>query len=407
MMTVEDILKLNCTGCLACGSICPQNAISCVSDEEGFYVPMIDCNKCIDCGKCYRKCPANIHCYHDVPEKSYIAQLKDEMLAKDSASGGAFIGIAKYFMDVYGGVVVGAAVEKDLVVKHCVVLDDKGLKRLQNSKYVQSYTNEIYTQVKKLLDSGTFVLFSGTPCQIAGLYSVLSKEEKKRVFTIDLVCHGVPSPAFLKKHLEDASQSWQKRVVDYKFRIKKKRSKSKSSYLMMMMMMMGPPIVRLARKDVYFNLFMNSVDFRESCYSCKYSDVRRVADFTIGDCDSSEHYPEFYPEYSNSIILLNSPKAKNMWNQGLKELFHSKELDLMREAEHNHQLKNASDRPKERDVIYHQVFADDWKVKQFNYCEKESRVDRFKLLMLLHLPQSLIQKIGRSKKNEAGRNRQK
>lgn len=138
------------------------------------------------------------------------------------------------------------------------------------------------------------VLFSGTPCQIAGIYAVVPINKRERLYTIDLVCHGVPSPALLKRQLEMDSKTKQGRVIDYRFRYKNPNGKSVSSYMMMMMMMMrGLPRIRRTKQDVYFNLFMQGLDFRESCYKCKYANLKRISDFTIGDCDSKEHYLDF------------------------------------------------------------------------------------------------------------------
>ena len=311
-MTIRDIKKNECTGCCACINICPKKAIDCVSDQEGFYVPAINDDLCVNCGLCYEKCPAGGNAATLIPEESYIVQLKDRKVSRASASGGAFIGIAKFFLSHSGDIVVGAAITDDLTVRHIAVSNIRDLKKLQNSKYVQSFIGDILGEVKRYLGSGKRVLFSGTPCQIAGLYSVLKDKEKENLVTIDLVCHGVPSPALLKRNINENSHTWQKNVVDYKFTVKPKNGDSRSSFYMMMMMMMGPPIVRLARKDLYLHLFMKGVDFRESCYNCKYANVKRIADFTIGDCDSQAFYPDFHPGDSNSILLLNTRTANQM-----------------------------------------------------------------------------------------------
>lgn len=385
-MTIKNIKKDKCTGCCACINICPKNAIDCTYDQEGFCAPKINDDLCVNCGLCYKKCPFSCNLASHVSSENYIAQLKDRGESRASASGGAFIGIAKYFLLHGGDLVVGAAICDDLSVRHIAVSGTEDLKRLQNSKYVQSFIGNILNEVKGYLDSDKKVLFSGTPCQIAGLYSVLNDREKDNLITIDLVCHGVPSPALLKRQINENSRTWQKRVVDYKFRVKKISGDSVSSFYMMMMMMMGPPIVRLARKDIYFSLFLNGANFRESCYSCKYANTKRIADFTIGDCDSQAFYPNFHPEDSNSIILLNTTKAQQMWRDGLNMQFDFDDLDLIREAEYNHQLKGAFVRPTIREGIYEKLLNDDWKELTDHYAEKENKFERFKILLLLRVP---------------------
>lgn len=400
MMTIEDIEKTKCTGCLGCISVCPQQAIDCDEDEEGFYIPKLNHEKCVNCGKCYLRCPVNVNMQQEVTEDSFLAQLKDKRMSKDSASGGTFIGMAYYFMKQYDGIVVGAA-SIDGGVRHFIVRSDRELKRLQNSKYVQSYTGDIYAKVKANLKSERYVLFSGTPCQIAGLYSVVNGDERQKLFTVDLVCHGVPSPKFLRMYLRENSKTWQRKVMDYKFRVKK--NKSKSHYMMMMMMMIGPPVLRPAKKDLYFALFLQGMDFRESCYKCKYATTTRVADITIGDCDSIEFYPDFHPEESNSIILLNSDKGRIFWKNGLNELFDYTDLDLDREAEYNHQLKHPFSRPALRDDIYAQIYNGKWDELTGIYCEKEGRLERCKWLFILYTPEFVIKGLSKIKHLKKGK----
>ena len=392
MENINDMDKNKCTGCMACSQVCPVKAITCSQDEEGFYIPLIDAHKCVGCGRCFQRCPVNNDYLQEPPvDSSYIAQLKNSKLSKKSASGGAFIGIANWFLDKYkDGVVAGAAIGDDLVVRHYAVNDVGKLYKLQNTKYVQSCTDGIFSEIKGYLDSGRHVLFSGTPCQIAALYAILDDSEKEKIITVDLVCHGVPSPEFLKRHINYNSQFFNKEIYNYKFRVKK-RYKSKGLYVMMMMVRNHLPVLRLARKDLYYHLFLDGLDFRESCYNCKYACVSRTGDFTIGDCDSQQCYPDFNPLLQNSIILLNSKKARLFWNDGIKNLFLYEDLDLLREAEYNHQLKAPFKRPEIRNEIYSQILKTDFEVLKNKYCGHEDKLDKYKLLVFLNLPDSVVQ----------------
>ena len=385
-MTIEEITKTQCTGCCACMNICNKNAITMVADDEGFVFPKINAGKCIICGKCYAICPGKDDNVHVESKKGYLIRLKDNILLLNSASGGAFVGIAKYMIEEYDALVVGAAVSEDLSVKHFIVDSIGELVKLQNSKYVQSYIGNVYKRVLDFLDDGRMVLFSGTPCQIAGIYAVVPMNKRERLYTIDLVCHGVPSPALLKRQLEMDSKTKQGRVIDYRFRYKNPNGKSVSSY--MMMMMRGLPRIRRTKQDVYFNLFMQGLDFRESCYKCKYANLKRISDFTIGDCDSKEHYLDFYPDESNSIILVNTEKAQNLW-ENFQDNFDFIKLDVEREAQYNHQLAHPFKRTKQRDNIYQELLNNEWSMIQDKYTVFQSKFDRYKLLVLLNTPERI------------------
>ena len=384
-MTVSELKKTQCSGCGACMNICPRNAIMMGADDEGFYIPVIDEKKCIDCGKCYSLCPAQKDHKVTEPKKGYLVRLKNDIILKNSASGGAFSGIADYMLRKYNAVIAGVAVMDDLFVRHIVIKSGEDLKKLQNSKYVQSYTGNVYLKVKEALANGYTVLFSGTPCQIAGLYSVVPEGMRESLYTIDLVCHGVPSPSLLKRELEMDSKSKQGRVIDFRFRYKNPHANSNSSYMMMMMMERGRPIVRKTSQDVYFKLFMQGMDFRESCYYCKYANLYRIGDITVGDCDSQEFYSKFHPEESNSILLVNSSKGERIWEE-VSGLFESTDLDVRREAEYNHQLAHPFERPEQRDGIYNELLNEDWSKITHKYALPQSKIERYKLLFILNIP---------------------
>lgn len=390
-MTINDIGRKACTGCCACSNICSKNAIRISKDEEGFYIPRIDTEVCTNCGKCYSICPAKELVKVGSSLNGLLIRLKDNQNLKNSASGGAFYGLASYLISKHNAVVVGAAITDDLSVKHIIVNSIDELVKLQNSKYVQSYIGNIYTHVLEKLEDGRIVLFSGTPCQVAGLYAVVPKKKRDYLYTIDLVCHGVPSPSLLDRQLKMDSKSPQGKVVDFCFRFKNKNYESISSYMMMMMMERGLPKIRRTVQDVYYNLFMNGYDFRESCYECKYANLQRIGDFTVGDCDSKEFYPNFHPNESNSILLINTEKANDLWEQ-VSDLFDVETLDVLRESEYNHQLSHPFERPKERDGIYEDLLYEDWEIVSKKYALSQGKFERYKLLMMLNMP-SWLKKI--------------
>jgi coenzyme F420-reducing hydrogenase beta subunit len=210
------IIGNDCVGCRSCEQSCPQKCISMKENTEGFLYPSVQYSKCAHCGVCLKKCPVSKPYQNKrEPLKTYAFKEKDSERLFDSASGGAS-DVAVGAILKRGGIAYGAAYEDDFTVKHIKVIDESGRKKLQSSKYVQSDLNDCYIRVKKQLEIGRLVLFTGTPCQIAGLYAYLGKEYEN-LYTIDLVCHGVPSPKFFKKYVEWYRKQMGGRVIYYNF----------------------------------------------------------------------------------------------------------------------------------------------------------------------------------------------
>lgn len=392
-MNITTIVeKKKCTGCRVCEKSCPINAVSFVPDAEGFIIPNIDESKCVDCSKCYLRCPSAKENKASKTERGLIVQCKNNNAIRRSASGGVFVGLAKYFLSQKNALVIGASLCDDLVTRHIAIDRIEDIKLLQNSKYVQSDIGNMYSVTEEALKNGRTVFFTGCPCQIAGLYASLSKKYEN-LYTADIVCHGVPSPTFLKREISESVGDKKGKVVSYKFRHKKPIGKSNSSYMMMMMMERGLPIIRRPDTDPYFNCFMKGMSFRESCYQCNYANLNRVGDFTMGDCDSQEYYPNFHPEDSNSILLLNSKKAEEIF-EIVKEDFDFSELDVEREAAYNHQLSHPFVRPVERDEIYQHVLNDEWGKVQKQFAVASSKAERWKLLLLAYMPNWIIKIYG-------------
>ena len=182
----------NCSGCSACFNICPQRCISMVEDKEGFLYPRINKEKCINCGLCKKACPALATDKYVVPSTFYACKSKNEELRSKSSSGGVFSSLAEYVIH-NNGVVFGAAFNRNMELSHIGVNKKEDLSKLMGSKYLQSDLKNTFNEVKTYLCNNRFVLFSGTPCQVAGLKAYL-QDDYKNLYLADLACHGVPSP---------------------------------------------------------------------------------------------------------------------------------------------------------------------------------------------------------------------
>lgn len=207
-----------CTGCGACAARCPQRAIRMEIGEEGFVWPVVDTDKCVGCGLCARICPAEHPVCENAEKPECLAAAAADELRRDSSSGAVFPLLAERVLQE-GGTVFGAARDEDGTVRHIGVDDLDGLRKLKSSKYVQSETGNCYRQAEELLKAGREVLFSGTPCQIAGLNAFLGRKYDN-LLTVDVVCHGVPSPLAFRRYAEELTEEGKKKVLAVNFRDK-------------------------------------------------------------------------------------------------------------------------------------------------------------------------------------------
>ena len=198
--TIGQVGHTECTGCGACYNKCPKDAIRMEYDTEGFLFPIIDENKCVNCGLCLQSCAVRNSQYKNEKEPECYAMWASDEIRAVSSSGGMFTILANYILEQDGYVCGAAYTEGYTAVEHIIIHEKDDLTKLRGSKYVQSNTKRVYREIQQLLDENNLVLFTGCPCQVAGLYAYLGKYYDK-LYTADLVCHGVPSPKFMKSLL--------------------------------------------------------------------------------------------------------------------------------------------------------------------------------------------------------------
>lgn len=269
-----------CTGCMACVNVCPVSAISVQTNDEGFEYPIIDQSKCLRCKKCEKVCPHfNEIIPSDYEKKVYAVWSNDDKTRKNSTSGGAFAVISKKILE-NGGYVVGCALDDSNVVRHIIVDNIENLYKLQGSKYVQSSISDVYKRIKDLLSNDKMVLFSGTPCQVAGLKNYIGSYKKGKLFTIDVVCHGVPSPMIFSDYMNYLESKYHSKVKTISFRSKRE---SWFSYGMEITFVNRKKYFKSTYKDPFIRGFLRQYFLRPSCHSCKYTNTRRVSDLTLAD----------------------------------------------------------------------------------------------------------------------------
>lgn len=317
MEAVTEICNFTeCTGCFACYNACGHSAISMKLDNEGFRRPVIDANVCVGCKKCIGVCPVNSPVNrNEQPMFIYSGWSKDDETRNRSASGGAFTELARFIIEKRNGVVYGVAMDENLEACHIKIDNVDDLLKLQGSKYIQSNVGNTYNDAEELLKQGTIVLFSGTPCQIAGLKNNL-RHDYENLFTVDLICHGVPSGRVFKDYIRYLSNQLGHKVYDIKFRCKK------TSWIFFNIAVNSHVEKKTGRltyeyegayySDPFIRAFLRDNILRPSCYQCKYTSTSRVADFTIADWwgyKAENENDKDFEKKGVSLIFCNTNKA--------------------------------------------------------------------------------------------------
>lgn len=299
-MKSSDICKDNkhCSGCEACMNVCPHDAISMKPDWRGFLFPHIDQDKCVNCKLCSKRCPGNVKKEQFVFPKAIAFIEKDKEQLFNASSGGAFGVMARYILSK-GGIVYGAYMDdNDYSVVYIGIESIDELTKLHGSKYVQTKVGHIYRDVRNKLHENRYVLFCGCPCHIAGLNSFLGSKSFENLYTMDLICHGVPSQPYFKDYVADLLKRKKKQGVD-KFRFRWKKEDTRNNVY-----------VGYRNKDYYMTYFLWGKGYRNSCYNCLYAGGKRPADFTIGDYWNNNENKVFNDVTNgSSLILFNTSKA--------------------------------------------------------------------------------------------------
>lgn len=329
----------DCTGCFACMNKCQKQAISIVTDRYGRTLPMIDPVSCIRCGLCKSVCPSINPVVLQEPKVCYAAQRPDATDRKQSSSGGVGAILAEEYIR-RGGIVYGAAVGKDTVVRHQRADTMAGIEAFRCSKYVQSLINDTYRETLTDLKSGKEVLFTGTPCQIAGLRSFLEKDYPN-LCLVDIICHGVPPMKYLAEYIHRTVPN---RTIDYySFRGGERD--------FVLRMFSGKDLVyeRFKGEDAYFTAFLNRLVFRENCYRCQYAVNKRVGDITIGDFWKLNRDTLVTPQTDKiSAVMINTEKGDEAFRWVQAKLI-SEPRTYEEAIQGNPQLREPSIKHKDRD----------------------------------------------------------
>lgn len=356
---------LSCTGCGACMNICPEKAIVMKYDREGFLAPVIERDKCIRCGKCDTVCQIHVVKRHPTPDKCYAAWSRNTDARKRSSSGAVFYELAKKTL-YDNGIVCGAAMI-DFAVRHILIEKEDDLPLLQGSKYVQSDLHDCFPRLEHYLKENRTVLFSGTPCQAAGLINYLGKDYPD-LLVVDIVCHGVPSPGVFNVFLSELRETY----GDFDELSFRDKENGWNWDLHFTLKRNGQTIYRLpVGRDSYLTAFLRHYILRQSCHNCAFATPSRCSDITLGDFwNIKSMRPDLYDDLGTSLVLAHTVKGENALEAIKEALAVSEPLDMELALKSNGNLSRPSpphpDRKKFFDhfAINHEV--SDWFDKEFN-----------------------------------------
>lgn len=311
-----------CTGCTACKAICPVDAIEMKYNEQGFLYPNVDETKCVHCGACNLivkklNAPANTDSLKKVPKHYYAVRLCDKNERMQSQSGGLFYALALAVVQ-NNGLVCGCAFQENFHVGHIIASNVEELQKLRGSKYVQSDLMDCFRQIKDCLNAGKEVLFSGTPCQCAGINTYLEQKgvPRDKFYSCDLICHGTPSPIVFEKFIELMEEKYNSKIKYLNL-----RDKAIASW--------HEPVERIIfandkvyQGKLYGEIFYSNLAQRKSCHNCKYTILIRPSDITIGDCWGIEKtLPESWNDETGiSVALIQNSKGERLFERARQYL---------------------------------------------------------------------------------------
>ena len=347
---IDSIIKDRCTGCEGCASVCPTKCIDMVQNYEGFFMPQVNLNKCVNCKMCINICPViNYDKNHrNIVDKktAYAFKSNNDEFRRICSSGAVFLSLATYFIE-HDGIVYGASFDGSYNVIHKSATSTSEVIELAGSKYVQSRIGDTYRQTKQFLMEGRYVLFSGTPCQLEGLFSFLRKSYEKLV-TVDVVCHACPSPLVYRKYLEV-----QKKKIGSEFTNVLFRDKYHGYKYSTMSIICRDTSIKYHEgidTDVMMRAFFANMSVRPSCYQCAFKKRYRNTDFTIWDCFDVDKFSKkldndkgvtrilAHSDLANVILKESNSQLEvleinpNKAVEGVKEMFYSVSVNPKRDA---------------------------------------------------------------------------
>lgn len=346
MININD--KISCCGCYACFNSCPQKCISMQSDDEGFWYPKVKIEECTDCGLCEKVCPILFkNTVHSLP-LAYACINKDVRIRRHSSSGGMFTLLAENVIN-NSGVVFGAGFDGAFNVIHSWTDNADDLIKFRGSKYVQSCIGNTYKQAEDLLKQGRQVLFSGTPCQIAGLKSYLGKDYENLI-CLDIICHGVPSPSVWEKYRSKIANNRGLKAISFR-----DKTYGWKNFSLRFTFNNDDGHIKDLSNDEFIQGFLQVLYLRPSCYKCNFKTIKRQSDVTLADFWGIENViPSFDDDRGTSLILVNSQKGKIIFSSVVDKMDYEK-VDIGQTLLYNSSAVKSVDYNPKRDKFFQEL----------------------------------------------------
>lgn len=363
--------KAECTGCGACCNICPNKCIIMKKSFDGCYYPAINHTDCIKCGKCKQICP--IRNYNNQSEKedylnTYAGYAAEDRIREASSSGGIFSLAAEWFI-AKDGWIFGAAYQNNKVI-HTVGTCKEEVERLKGSKYVQSDIGYTYQEAETALKNGKYVLFTGLPCQIAGLKAYLGKEYEK-LYTIDLICHGVGAPLIWDKYIKTFHHK--KHIISINF---KNKEHGWNHEQLVIKYENEKEYRKFPLEDCYTYGFNKNIFLRPSCYECKYKGTNRKSDLTIGDAWGVEHYaPRFRDDKGCSLIFIHSNKGREIF-ENIESRLNYVAVNAQKAIQFNQRMISSVDMNPEREMFYNDLRKYSFRYTMMRMMQREKHKEK-------------------------------
>lgn len=332
-----QLRKDECYGCFACKEVCPTNAITMQKDQKGFYYPVVNHDTCIDCKACVKACirksPQHVTYDENYPKVYAMLNKQEELRLGKSSSGAVFPELARYVIE-QNGYVIGVKWDENMNPVSAVADTMEEAKKFSGSKYVKSEFNGMFPKVKELLKEGKPVLYTGVPCECAGLRSYL-KKDYENLYICEIVCHAAPSPKVFSAYIDYLNKKFKTKVTNIQFRNKTVGWLGTES-TMVITFENGKVIKANYRKNNYVRAFANDYITRANCTKCDYTYRKRVGDFTIGDFwGIREVFPDMFDDKGCSLFMVNTQKALGVFEK-IKEHFEWRETNIEDGFKKNH-----------------------------------------------------------------------
>lgn len=390
MIDIKD--KSNCCGCGACVLSCPKRCISLYDDNEGFLYPHVNVESCVDCGLCEKVCPVAEPYDERYPLQTFAAINKDENVRIESSSGGIFTMIAEQII-AKNGIVFGARFDDNWQVVLDYTSTVEGLSAFRGSKYVQARTEDTFKQCRDFLNQGRNVLFSGTPCQIAGLKHFLRKDYEN-LLTVDFVCHGIPSPKVWAKYLSEVVKTLDIKGIS----MRDKRREGWKRFNFVIDYDEGNSLISLSswhKKNDFMNAFLQDVILRPSCYNCKSKEFRSHSDITIADFWGIHKVcPDMDDDKGTGLVLVHSERGRHFFPT---EKVHCKEVSFEEGSRSNPAIYRSAKPWPRRNDFFSKLDSKDSVIELIRDTLKPSLKTRIiaRIVYIKHIPKRIAQKVYR------------